>query len=121
VRTSLLLPGVAPCAATLAAYDLQAAGCPADDEAGVLAGVPAYHPGGSSVLLAPAQMWQYRALIGNFASRELKGKYKGSVLGSAWSLLNPLATLAVYSVVFGFFLRFPVPVAGNGSLQNFPI
>jgi ABC-type polysaccharide/polyol phosphate export permease len=73
------------------------------------------------VLVAPAQVWQYRALIANFASRELKGKYKGSVLGSAWSLLNPLATLAVYSVVFGFFLRFTVPVAGNGSLQNFPV
>jgi len=67
------------------------------------------------------QVWRYRGLIGNFASRELKGKYKGSVLGSAWSLINPLATLAVYSIVFGFFLRFPVPVAGNGELQNFPI
>jgi ABC-2 type transport system permease protein len=67
------------------------------------------------------QVWRYRGLIGNFASRELKGKYKGSVLGSAWSLINPLATLAVYSLVFGFFLRFPVPVAGNGELQNFPI
>ena len=67
------------------------------------------------------QVWRYRGLIGNFASRELKGKYKGSLLGSAWSLINPLATLAVYSIVFGFFLRFPVPVAGNGELQNFPL
>lgn len=67
------------------------------------------------------QVWQYRGLIGNFAARELKGKYKGSLLGSAWSLLNPLATLAVYSLVFGFFLRFPVPVAGNGELQNFAV
>jgi ABC-type polysaccharide/polyol phosphate export permease len=66
-------------------------------------------------------VWQYRGLIGNFARREIKGKYKGSLLGSAWSLLNPLATLATYSLVFGFILRFPTPVAGNGSLTNFPI
>ncbi len=71
-------------------------------------------------MAAPA-IWRYRGLVANFASRELKGKYKGSLLGSAWSLINPLATLAVYSLVFGFFLRFHVPVAGNGTLQNFPI
>ena len=63
-------------------------------------------------------VWQYRGLIGNFANREIKGKYKGSLLGSAWSLINPLATLAIYSLVFGFILRFPTPVAGNGSLHE---
>lgn len=66
-------------------------------------------------------VWQYRGLIGNFANREIKGKYKGSLLGSGWSLLNPLATLAIYSLVFGFIIRFPTPVAGNGSLTNFTV
>ena len=66
-------------------------------------------------------VWQYRGLIGNFANREIKGKYKGSLLGSAWSLLNPLATLAIYSLVFGFIIRFPTPVAGNGQLTNFTV
>ncbi len=41
-----------------------------------------------------AEMWRYRGLIGNFASRELKSKYKHSVLGWTWSLINPAATLA---------------------------
>lgn len=66
-------------------------------------------------------VWQYRGLIGNFANREIKGKYKGSLLGSAWSLINPLATLAIYSLVFGFIIRFPTPVAGNGHLRNFTV
>jgi ABC-type polysaccharide/polyol phosphate export permease len=66
-------------------------------------------------------VWQYRGLIGNFANREIKGKYKGSLLGRAWSLINPLATLATYSLVFGFIIKFPTPVAGNGSLTNFTI
>ncbi len=68
-----------------------------------------------------SEIWTYRGLVGNFAQRELRGKYKGSALGWFWSLLNPLATLAVYALVFGFFLRFPVPVAGNGELQNFAV
>lgn len=67
------------------------------------------------------EVWQYRGLIGNFAARELKGKYRGSLIGSLWSLLNPLATLAVYSLVFGFFLKFPARTAGNGTLDNFTL
>jgi ABC-2 type transport system permease protein len=67
------------------------------------------------------EVWRYRGLVADFARRELKGKYKGSVLGSLWALVNPMATLAVYSLVFGFFLRFEPPVAGNGTLQNFPV
>jgi ABC-2 type transport system permease protein len=66
-------------------------------------------------------VWQYRGLIGNFANREIKGKYKGSLLGRTWSLINPLATLAIYSLVFGFIIKFPTPVAGNGSLTNFTV
>lgn len=60
-------------------------------------------------------------LVRNFAARELKGRFKGSALGWGWSLLNPLTSLAVYALVFGFFLKFQAPVAGNGSLQNFAI
>lgn len=67
------------------------------------------------------EVWNYRGLIGNFAARELKGKYRGSLLGSLWSLLNPLATLAIYSLVFGFFLKFPARTAGNGELKNFTL
>jgi ABC-type polysaccharide/polyol phosphate export permease len=70
---------------------------------------------------AAQELWQYRGLIGNFAQRELKGKYRGSALGWTWSLLNPLATLGIYTLVFGFFIRFPVPLAGNGTLRNFAV
>lgn len=66
-------------------------------------------------------VWHHRALVGNFARRELKAKYKGSVLGWLWSMLNPLATLGVYTLIFGLFLKFTPPVAGNGTLKNFAI
>jgi ABC-type polysaccharide/polyol phosphate export permease len=63
-----------------------------------------------------AEIWQYRGLIGNFASRELKSKYKHSVLGWAWSLINPAATLLVYSIVFSTIFRAQPPPAHNGMV-----
>ena len=63
----------------------------------------------------------YRALVANLARRDLAARYKRSVLGWAWSLINPIARLAILSLVFGQFLRIIPPVAGNGELQNFAV
>ncbi len=49
---------------------------------------------------------RHRPLLGVLVSRELKARYRGSLLGFVWSLAQPLVLLAVYSVVFGeFFLQ----------------
>ncbi|HUZ89874.1 MAG TPA: ABC transporter permease [Candidatus Acidoferrales bacterium] len=50
-------------------------------------------------------LWAYRGLVMNLAIRDLKLKYKGSVLGVLWSVLNPLLMMAIYTVVFSLFLR----------------
>jgi len=47
----------------------------------------------------------YRALIRNLVLKDLKLKYRDSVLGLIWSLLNPLLMLVVYTVAFKFILR----------------
>ncbi len=47
-----------------------------------------------------ADLYRHRALIGILTARELKARYRGSLLGYFWSLLNPLLMLVVYSVVF---------------------
>lgn len=73
------------------------------------------------MLDAVETLWGYRGLIGNLAQRELKAKYKKSVLGWVWSLINPAATLLIYAVVFGLFLRIQPPIAGNGHLKNFAL
>jgi ABC-type polysaccharide/polyol phosphate export permease len=44
---------------------------------------------------------RYRDLFANLFRRDFQAKYRGSVLGVAWSLLNPLVLMAVYLVVFG--------------------
>jgi lipopolysaccharide transport system permease protein len=51
-----------------------------------------------------AQLVRYRGLIHSLVVRELKARYRGSVLGFFWSFVNPLLLLAIYSTVFTFFL-----------------
>jgi len=63
---------------------------------------------------------RYLPLVRNFARRELKARYKRSLLGWTWSLLSPLSTILVYSLVFSVFFRAAPPAAGNGS-QNFAV
>lgn len=57
-------------------------------------------------------VWRYRELLRNLVRRELKVRYKGSVLGFVWTLLNPLMYLVVFSIVFGKILRVDVPYYG---------
>ncbi|HVT02620.1 MAG TPA: ABC transporter permease [Thermoanaerobaculia bacterium] len=53
------------------------------------------------------QLYRYRQLIAALTSRDLKARYRGSVLGFVWSLANPLMLLCVYTLVFTRF--FPRP------------
>ena len=50
------------------------------------------------------ELWHYRELIRNLVVRDLKVRYKSSALGIAWSWLNPLLMMVVYTVVFTVFL-----------------
>ncbi|CAG0928846.1 Teichoic acid translocation permease protein TagG [Thermoflexales bacterium] len=46
------------------------------------------------------ELWQYRELLYNLTVRDLKVRYKNSVLGIAWSLLNPILMMLVFTVVY---------------------
>jgi ABC-type polysaccharide/polyol phosphate export permease len=61
-----------------------------------------------------ADLLRYRELFSNLFRRDFQAKYKGSVLGVLWSLLNPLVLLGVYLLVFG--VIFP-----NHGTPHFPI
>ena len=58
-------------------------------------------------------IYKYRWLLQQLVSRDLTVKYKRSVLGYLWSLLNPLMMMIVLSAVFSHIFRF--------SIENFPI
>ena len=62
-----------------------------------------------------------RELAGNLVLRELRSKYKNSALGWLWSLANPLATVAIYSLVFKFFLKIEPPIGDPSGLDNFAL
>ena len=52
-----------------------------------------------------ADLLRYRDLFGSLFRRDLRAKYKGSVLGLAWSLAHPLVLMLVYLFVFSILLR----------------
>lgn len=51
------------------------------------------------------EIYEYRTMIGSLIRRDLRGRYKGSALGFAWTFLNPLLQLGVYTVVFSVIMR----------------
>ncbi len=51
------------------------------------------------------EIYAYREMVYSLVHRDLKGRYKGSVLGFAWTFLNPLLQLAVYTLVFSIIMR----------------
>ncbi len=51
------------------------------------------------------ELYKYRVLLQNLVSRELKARYRGTVLGFLWSFFNPLLLMCVYTIVFGFILK----------------
>jgi len=48
---------------------------------------------------------RFRGLLATLVARELKARYRGSVLGFLWSLVTPLILLAVYTFVFSFIFQ----------------
>src|SRR5918995_480057 len=57
-----------------------------------------------SMLRNLTRLSRYRGLIQSLVARELKARYRGSVLGFFWSFFNPLLLLLVYSFVFKYVL-----------------
>lgn len=51
------------------------------------------------------ELSKHRALVLALAGRELKGRYRGSLLGFLWTFLNPLLLLSVYALVFSVYFR----------------
>ena len=64
-----------------------------------------------------AALVRYRGLVQSLVARELKARYRGSVLGFFWSFINPLLLLLVYSFVFSYIM----PAAQDARVQPFAL
>jgi lipopolysaccharide transport system permease protein len=63
------------------------------------------------MLETAGRLARFRGLLATLTAREVKARYRGSLLGFFWSLVNPLLLLGVYTAVFGWILA---PVRGGG-------
>jgi len=52
-------------------------------------------------------VWKYKELLAELVKREIKARYKQSILGYAWVVLVPLIHLSVLTIVFSFLVRIP--------------
>ncbi len=60
------------------------------------------------------ELWQYRELTRNLVARNLKVRYRNSILGVAWSLLSPMGMIIVYTVFFGL-------IRPNHNIRDYPV
>jgi lipopolysaccharide transport system permease protein len=67
-----------------------------------------------------SSLWQYRVLIKHMVFREVASRYKGSLLGLLWSVINPILMLAVYTFFFSVVFQSRWSGAGHtGSGSKF--
>lgn len=63
----------------------------------------------------------HRNLLYLLSLKELRTRYKKSVLGWAWSLLNPLTQMAIFSVIFLYVFEAEPPTGDPSGIRNFPL
>jgi lipopolysaccharide transport system permease protein len=62
-----------------------------------------------------------RELLTNLTLREVRGKYRRTVFGQLWSLVNPLVLMAIYTFVFAFIFRISPGPGDPSGLEVFPL
>lgn len=55
------------------------------------------------------ELYNYREMLSNLVKKDLRTRYKGSVLGFLWTFINPLLQLLVYTMVFSVIMRSDIP------------
>lgn len=75
----------------------------------------------TSLVSLVKSLWRNRQLIAQMTKREVLGRYKGSVMGLAWSFFNPVFMLTVYTFVFSVIFKSRWGVGGEESKTQFAV
>jgi len=75
----------------------------------------------TSLMALGRSLWRNRQLIAQMSRREVVGRYKGSVLGLAWSFFNPVLMLAVYTFVFSVVFQMRWGLGDEESKTQFAV
>lgn len=67
------------------------------------------------------ELWSARELLGNLVLRETRGQYKRTLLGRLWSLVNPLASMLIYTFIFSMVFRIQPEPGDPSGLNIFPL
>jgi ABC-type polysaccharide/polyol phosphate export permease len=67
------------------------------------------------------ELLTFRELLWNLTLRELRTKYRRSFLGWTWSLINPLATMAIFTFIFVVVFDAQAPVGDPSGLKSYPL
>ncbi|WP_263147303.1 ABC transporter permease [Pseudomonas sp. RIT-PI-AD] len=59
-------------------------------------------------------IWNYRGFVAGSVKREFQSRYRNSLLGGAWMVLNPLAMIVVYTVIFSQLMKARLPGVDDG-------
>ncbi len=77
--------------------------------------LPLHHvPEGDRMFSTVGELLRYRELVRNLVARDLKVRYRNSVLGFMWCLLNPLLMMGVFTFVFTVLMK-------GGNIPRFPV
>ena len=71
------------------------------------------------MLLIIKALLRHRSIIKSYVKRDFAGRYKGSVFGSLWAVINPIVILGIYTFVFSGIFR--IKFGSEGGLLNFAI
>lgn len=75
----------------------------------------------TSLVSLGKSLWRNRQLIVQMTRREVTGRYKGSVIGLAWSFFNPVFMLTVYTFVFSVVFKARWGLGGDESKTQFAV
>ncbi len=76
-------------------------------EKGLAQPVTVIRPSKGWISLRLGELWNYRELLYFLVWRDVKVRYKQTALGAAWAILQPLATMFIFTVVFGRLAKVP--------------
>lgn len=84
-------------------------------------GINPHAPQPTSLMALAHCLWRNRRLIAQMTKREVAGRYKGSALGLAWSIFNPVFMLAVYTFAFSVVFKAHWGLGGEESKTQFAV
>jgi lipopolysaccharide transport system permease protein len=58
-------------------------------------------------VVSPTELWRYRDVASQIAVRDIKVRYRQTLLGAAWAVLQPVATVVVFTIFFGRLAKIP--------------